>query len=520
MGKWWGQGCAYMYRRFGAPFGKYWPGKIINGYAYSAVIGREPNEAAAIAPYYGMVMPVYADRFLDWWNERFLPEMLRNNDYLDEFNTDNASLPELMIFLEEALDIHERHWNIHWVLNLSQFQASSDFTAAVAEVVGEVEPELLGKILISVKDRNWDVLEDMWRIKEKIKGMPAVRALFGTEKARDIPSRLASLAEGQEILAEIESHAKEYGVKAMHTHELANPLWLEDLSYGIEELQGFLARDYDFPPSLQKAKDEQKQAISDLLARVPADAPPGQRKKLEDAMNLAVKMMPLTPDHHFYIDQGTNGRLRLAFLAVARKMVEQGLLDDPEDIFYLRYEPLRWYVANPKTPDNPDGFDGRAAIKNARSKREAAMKIRPRNWVGTVTQWAMYEEPYHTLWGFPERFESETADGATDEEALEGLGAAAGVAEGPARLVMGPEDFSSVKAGDIMVCVMTNPAWVVVFPKLAGVVCDAGGVLSHPSIVAREFGIPAVVGTGEATRRIKTGDQIRVNGDTGAVEII
>jgi pyruvate,water dikinase len=81
-------------------------------------------------------------------------------------------------------------------------------------------------------------------------------------------------------------------------------------------------------------------------------------------------------------------------------------------------------------------------------------------------------------------------------------------------------DFDEVAEGDILVCQMTNPAWVVLFTKIAGLVTDTGGTTSHPAVLAREFGIPAVVGTSEATRRISTGDQIRVDGSAGVVEIL
>jgi pyruvate,water dikinase len=67
---------------------------------------------------------------------------------------------------------------------------------------------------------------------------------------------------------------------------------------------------------------------------------------------------------------------------------------------------------------------------------------------------------------------------------------------------------------------MTNPAWVVLFTKVSGLVTDAGGTVSHPAVVSREFGIPAVVGTSDATHKIKTGDQVRVNGSSGIVEIL
>ena len=101
-----------------------------------------------------------------------------------------------------------------------------------------------------------------------------------------------------------------------------------------------------------------------------------------------------------------------------------------------------------------------------------------------------------------------------------GLGASAGVVEGIARIVHSPEQFNQVQKGEILVCRMTNPAWVVLFTKIGGLVTDAGGALSHPAVVAREFGIPAVVGTACATDKIQTGQRIRVNGAAGVIEIL
>ena len=244
------------------------------------------------------------------------------------------------------------------------------------------------------------------------------------------------------------------------------------------------------------------------------------RTKVENALALAVKMMPLTPDHHFYIDQGTFARLRLVLLSVGRRMVKEGLLRDAEEIMFLEYDQLRAYVANPKSAENADGFDGPAIIKQAHREYDKAHNVRPRDWVGTVTHWAMYEEPYHTLWGWPQRFERSENGEALPSDEVHGLPAAAGIAEGTARIVLSSEQFDQVQYGEIMVCQMTNPAWVVVFSKIKAAVTDTGGVLSHTAIVAREFGIPAVVGTSDATQKIKTGDRIRVNGNTGLVEII
>jgi len=82
------------------------------------------------------------------------------------------------------------------------------------------------------------------------------------------------------------------------------------------------------------------------------------------------------------------------------------------------------------------------------------------------------------------------------------------------------DDFDDVAEGEILVCQMTNPAWVVLFTKIAGVVTDTGGTTSHPAVLAREFGIPAVVGTSEATHHFASGDCIRVDGTNGTVEIV
>jgi pyruvate,water dikinase len=162
--------------------------------------------------------------------------------------------------------------------------------------------------------------------------------------------------------------------------------------------------------------------------------------------------------------------------------------------------------------------DGHGIIAQAKADMKKAWSIHPRPWIGTVSEWSMYKEPYHTLWGYPERFERGSGEGIVGE--IKGVAASPGIAEGLAHVVHSPEEFDSVKEGEIMVCTMTNPAWVVVFSKIAAIVTDTGGTLSHSAIVAREFMIPGVVGTSNATREVKTGNKVRVNGTTGVVEIL
>ena len=109
----------------------------------------------------------------------------------------------------------------------------------------------------------------------------------------------------------------------------------------------------------------------------------------------------------------------------------------------------------------------------------------------------------------PARTEDQTGD------TIEGVGASSGWITAPARVLRGPEDFGAMRPGEVLVAGITTPAWTTLFTVASAVVTDVGGPLSHGSIVAREFGIPAVLGTGVATRRITTGQTVRVDGDAG-----
>jgi pyruvate,water dikinase len=123
------------------------------------------------------------------------------------------------------------------------------------------------------------------------------------------------------------------------------------------------------------------------------------------------------------------------------------------------------------------------------------------------------------LWGIaPERLQSWAQDGESSE--LHGSAAAQGVVEGVARVVRSVDQIGEVRDGEVLVCGSTSPAWAPIFSRIIATVTDIGGVMSHTAIVCREYGLPAVVGTGRATERIKTGDRIRVDGTAGTVTLL
>jgi pyruvate,water dikinase len=519
----------YMFRRFGTSFGCDWLGKTVNGYLYTAAAPadpsarvestqyearyvarapRDPHYAERMSQYLDWVLPHCADNFLTWWRERLRPEIERNFAYLDAVDYEAASLVELAVVLEDAIDIHDRHWKIHWQLNFAQLASTIRLETAIREVKGELDEELFGRLQSSVDDRNWDSIAALWKLKEEINRDEQLCAAFKRTTGADTLRALRASPRGQLFLAEsFEPYRREFGNKTIWTHEFAFPTWRENPIPIVEAIRGYLESDYDYKSALGAVKADLDRATAELMQGVESGE---GRRQLERALQLALKMNPLTPDHHFYIDQGTNARLRYVLVAIGRRLAAAGLLDDPEDVIYLLYNELRALMAN------PSALDARAIVSSRRDDHERALQLRPPDWIGTATKAAL-EFPYLRLWGYPERFH---AASSTQPEEIGGLAASAGIAEGIARRVASPAEFDAVGDGEILVCRMTNPAWMVVFTKIAGLVTDAGGTISHPAVIAREFGIPAVVGTSVATERITTGDRIRVNGSTGRVEIL
>ena len=528
LGGWW-LTCDHMFRRFGTPFACDWVAKNVNGYLYTAAVAAAPEvlvEASEyqaryaprvprdssyperIGTYLGFVLPHYAANFLDWWRERLRPEIERNFAYLDGFDTESASLVELAVLLEDAIDIHDRHWKIHWMLNFAQFSATVALNATIEDVKGGLDPALVGRLQSSLADRNWDSIEALWQMKEEIKDDADLRAAFTGETAADVLGALGSTQAGAAFCRDrLEPYQREFGYKSIWSHEFSFVTWRENPAPILEAVRGYLESDYDYPAAIGAVKADLDAAVAELLDGVPEGE---GRQRLRQALDLSLRMNPLTPDHHFYIDQGTNARLRLAAVAIGRKLAEAGALDDAEDVVYLRYNELRLLAAD------PGAMDASSLVSERRDERERQSSVRPPEWIGTATEQAL-SFPYLTLWGFPEKFHRGTPE-RVDE--VHGLGASPGVVEGTARQVVSLEEFDQVREGEILVCQMTNPAWVVLFTKIAGLVTDAGGVASHPAVVAREFGVPAVVGTSVATDRIKTGDRVRVNGTSGVVEIL
>ena len=270
IGGWW-LTCDHMFRRFATPFACDWVAENVNGYVYTAAIPcdpavhveatelqsryvprvpREAGYAEDIGAYLGAVLPVYGEHFMQWWRDRLRPEIERDFAWLDGFDYDGASLPELAVLLEDARDVHDRHWKIHWMLNFAQFASTSNLNAVIGEV--GADPALMGRLQSSVEDRNWDAIEDLWKAKEEVRADAELTAAFEVAGAAGVLQALEGSERGRRFLAErIEPHKRTFGYKSIWSHELAFRLWCEEPAPIIEAIRGYVASDYDFPSSLQ-----------------------------------------------------------------------------------------------------------------------------------------------------------------------------------------------------------------------------------------------------------------------------
>ncbi len=529
IGGWW-LSCDHMFRRFGTPFAVDWLAKNVNGYVYTTAVPADPDVriegteyssrygarvprdaefATRMGAYLDTVLPVYGEHFADWWHDRLVPEMQRNFAYLEE-QLDAApamSLGQAATLLEDAIDIHDRHWKIHWMLNFAQLSATLNLRAVMERVRGSVDEELLGRLQNSASDRNWDSIEALWQMKNEVRDDAELKAAFAAGDADAIAAALRATERGRRFIDErMTPYQREFGWHAVWSHEFIFPTVREEMEPVLDLIRGYVETDYDFPAAIESMRRDIAAASDQILAGLSGEDLTAMRAANETNLRMA----PLTPDHHFYIDQGANAHVRLVLLAIGRKLVENGRLDQSDDVMFLRYNELRMLIGDGAA------LDARAIVAARRVEREVAKAVHPRNWIGTATP-SQLAFPYLVNWGYPERFHQEQS---ADERQVSGIAGSSGVIEGTARVVMTVDEFDAVGEGDILVCQMTNPAWVVLFTKIAGLVTDTGGTTSHPAVLAREFGIPAVIGTSVATRRIRTGDRIRVDGTNGTVEIL
>ncbi|MBU1879052.1 MAG: phosphoenolpyruvate synthase, partial [Chloroflexi bacterium] len=300
------------------------------------------------------------------------------------------------------------------------------------------------------------------------------------------------------------AHVQQFG-HIIYDLDFAKPLPLDDPTPMLETAKLYLRGQGANPHERQGALEARRvQAVESVLSRVKRVRRWAFRKTLGWAQSLAEAREDALAD----IGLGYPV-LRRVLHELGGRLVNVRAIEHAADVFWLRQEELAQAVAALERGDVLPGMGAR--IQERRTFSRAARRVTPPPVLPVSVKKVM---------GFSIEGMVAAGEGSHTEDTIKGMGTSAGQVTAPACVLRGPEDFGQMQPGCVLVASITTPAWTPLFVMAAGVVTDIGGPLSHGSIVAREYGIPAVMGTGGATRRIRSGQRITVDGDAGVVTLI
>jgi pyruvate,water dikinase len=302
--------------------------------------------------------------------------------------------------------------------------------------------------------------------------------------------------------------------------------WNDDLSMPFASLPGYIANikaGERIERPIQKLMAERKQLIEDYRELLSND---DERAAYDQMIALAHRVFPYVEGHKFYCEHWYTNLFFNKIREFGALLAEHGFFADTEDVFHLTHYEVEAAIidlmtswSNGSPPRGPAHWPAIVQERKAAIAEWAKHETAPA--LGPVPD--VIDDPAIVmLWGITrESLDAWLAAGdQPSSNEIKGFAAASGVAEGIARVVKSVDDINRLRHGDILVCRITNPSWAPVFQKIAAAVSDIGGSMSHAAIVAREYGLPAVVGTGTATQKIKDGQRIRVDGGRGVVTIL
>jgi pyruvate,water dikinase len=366
--------------------------------------------------------------------------------------------------------------------------------------------------------------EELKRLAGKAVELELAQRLKAPATPEAILATLPDVPGGEEWAAEFASARETLFRISMGTglfhHERS---WADDLSVPWTALVGYVRRAERGETLLRPHEElvERRDRITaEYRALLPTEV---DRATFDEALALARLVAPHLQDHNYFIEHRHHSVWWNKMREIADRIVAAGILAERDDLFCLN----RWEVGQAlydaaygwASSGSTRGAHWRATVQRRKGIIEALSTWIPEPAFGPVPDdlGGMIGPQFGIT---PEAVERWLGVDDSPADELRGVAASAGVVEGRARVVLSPAQIPEVVAGEILVCPATAPAWAPVFGHISATVSDVGGTLCHAAILCREYGIPAVLGTGRATRRIETGDLLRVDGAAGVVTIL
>ncbi len=472
------------------------------GWIYnSPVPAGPPEEMEALVAAHMPVMGDHMDNLRRRWETEYLPTILRLTDEIDalDLTGDAASASAA---LERLVAINREIWQIHFQIVFPKLAAGERLSGIYTEVTGTADEMEPYRCLQGIPNKSIETDRALWELAQQARALPGVAAVLAAGSPGEALAELDRDPEGRAWKERFEAFLGEYGRRAQ-AMDLSAPTWQEEPSFAVENLRRYLAADAADP----EGQRERLRAEADALAAAARDriADPGTREAFDAILEVARQAWPLEEDHAFYIDQRSlAGATRLACLRIAARLVGEGRLGALEDVWFCSFDDLRDGLAGQDLSD-------RARDARRRYAEDSLLEAPP--VIGVPPDPSAPADPALV------KFFGRPGPPEVEGPVLRGSAGSRGRVEGVARVVRTLDELHRVQPGEILVCRSTTPPWTPVFASIAGLVTDTGGVLAHGAIVAREYAIPAVMGTKVGTRIIQDGQRITVDGDAGEVLI-
>jgi len=439
-----------------------------------------------------------------------------------------ASNHYLLDIYHRTLEGYFRMWHHHFEMLLLGYGAYMVFFDFCKKAFPEITDQTIARMVAGFE-------AEIFRPDDEVKRLARCAVDLGIDgkfadglTADEIIASLESTGKpGQKWLEELETSRHPWfnvnvGDGFYHYHRS----WNDDLTLPFSALPGYIAK-VKAGEKLERPIDElqaQRQKLIDGYRDLLSSDE--ERGAYDQMITLACRVFPYVEGHKFYCEHWYTNLFFNKIREYGALMAEHGLFDTAEDIFHLsHYEVEQGIIdlmtswSNGSPTRGGQRFRALVAERKAAIKTWAALEMPPA--LGPVPD--IIDDPAIVmLWGITRENLDVWLTGPADADSKEirGFAASNGVVEGTARVIKSVQEIGRLEDGDILVCQVTNPTWAPVFQKISAAVSDIGGSMSHAAIVAREYGLPAVVGTGKATSRIRDGQRIRVDGARGVVTLL
>jgi len=471
-----------------------------NGFVYEGTRVDAPPE---VLRRLGAEMPArraaLARRLVTDWDARHKPAVLEHLEAIARLSREALTASDPVAAWDEVWRRHADVWEIHMVVTGGAYpvmQELYDLYERLTERPGIEALTLTQGRAVTLQQ----LQRDTFALVQTARALPAVaNAIRSGVEALDV---LVDLPGGDRFGAAVGSFLARHGNVGQSDLSLMTPPWADDPPLLIREIRRALdapATDPDVRLAALLAESEATLARArEILRDRPADL-----ELFDELVTVARSVGPLTEEHNYWIDRFDQAEMRRAALAFGHRLVADRSVERAEDIghFYVHE------VADAlRAPRDMRSFVREREVRHARNARRRAPER-----IGSMEAPPTLASPSALRLGLGYKATQDQAD------VLKGIGASAGTARGPARLVRVHADLDKVRAGDVLVCRSSNVSFVPVYAKVAAVITEVGGALSHAAVVAREFGVPCVAATGVALTVLRDGDHVEVDGTAGVV---